>query len=285
VTHVYVLGLLAAFAYALGNVLQQKGTLETKAPEGDPRFLAEILRKPVWLLGMIMSIVGWVLQAAALKDGSLAVVQSLCALSLVIALPLGVRLTQQTVGRRSIVGAIVTLVGITVFNVVGQPQGGIDNPSARAWWISGVIVGVMVVPLVLVGRRRRGASAAALLALAAGLCFAYQAAVTKVFVDVVPDGFSAIVSSWSTWVVIISAIVGFGLQQASLKTGYLAPSMASVNSATLVGSMLLAVIVFEETLSKGGGRLPPALIGLVVAVIGVVMLATPEGTRKEAATT
>jgi hypothetical protein len=71
VTHVYVLGLLAAFAYALGNVLQQKGTLETKAPEGDPRFLAEILRKPVWLLGMIMSIVGWVLQAAALKDGSL----------------------------------------------------------------------------------------------------------------------------------------------------------------------------------------------------------------------
>jgi len=41
----YILALLAALSFALGSVLQQKGTLETDAAEGDPRFLKEILRK------------------------------------------------------------------------------------------------------------------------------------------------------------------------------------------------------------------------------------------------
>src|SRR5512139_2784601 len=106
----YILALLSAFSFALGSVLQQRGTLQTEAVEGDPRFLAEIIRKPVWLLGGLMQVCGWILRAAALDRGSLAVVQSLCALSLVFALPLGARLTEQQVGRRSIIGACVTLI-------------------------------------------------------------------------------------------------------------------------------------------------------------------------------
>ena len=35
-----ILALLAALAFALGNVLQQKGTLEASAGENDPHFLA-----------------------------------------------------------------------------------------------------------------------------------------------------------------------------------------------------------------------------------------------------
>jgi drug/metabolite transporter (DMT)-like permease len=276
---VYVLGVLAALSYALGNVLQQRGTLHTRATEGDPRFLAEILRKPIWLLGMFMSLLGWVFQALALRDGSLAVVQSLCALSLVFALPLGVRLTAQTVGRRSIIGAFVTLIGIVLFIVVGQPQGGISQPSATAWWISGIVVLVLVMPLVITAGRRRGPSSAALYAIAAGMCLAFQAAVTKIFVDQVGQGLGAILASWSTWLLIITGIVGFGLQQSSLKTGYLAPSMAGVNASDLVVSVLLAVFVYQETISHGGGRLLPAVIGIVLAVIGVMMLATPEGNQ------
>ena len=124
-----VLAILSALAFALGTVLQQRGTLETKAAEGDPHFLAEIIRKPVWLIGGALQICGWVLQAAALSRGSLAVVQSLCALSLVFALPLGARLTGQHVGRRSIIGASITLIGIITFVAVGQPQG--RNPSLK----------------------------------------------------------------------------------------------------------------------------------------------------------
>jgi len=147
-----VLALLAAFAFALGTVLQQRGTLQTSAAEGDPRFLAEIIRKPVWLLGGSLQICGWVLQAAALERGSLALVQSLCALSLVFALPLGVRLTGQRVGRRSIIGACATLIGIVSFVAVGQPQDGTTQPESGAWWTSGLIIVSLMLLVALAGK-------------------------------------------------------------------------------------------------------------------------------------
>jgi hypothetical protein len=46
-----ILALLSACVFALGTVLQQRGTLQTAAAEDDPRFLAEIIRKTIWLLG------------------------------------------------------------------------------------------------------------------------------------------------------------------------------------------------------------------------------------------
>src|SRR6516164_463663 len=89
------LAVLTAVAFAFGTVLQQKGTMTTRAGEQDPRFLIEILHEPVWLAGLIFQIAGWILQAVALDRTSLVVPQSLVSLSLVIALPLGVWLTGQ----------------------------------------------------------------------------------------------------------------------------------------------------------------------------------------------
>jgi drug/metabolite transporter (DMT)-like permease len=273
---VYLLGLLAAFSFALGLTLQQRGTLETSAPEGDPHFLAEIIRKPVWLIGGLLVTAGWILQAAALNYGSLILVQSLMALSLVFALPLGVRLTGQHVGRRSIIGAGTTLLGIILLVAIGQPQGGISEPGATAWWTAGLVVVGLVIVLVLLARRRRGAVAAALFAAAAGTCFGFQAAVTKVFVSDLGNGLGAIFSSWPVYVLVLSALSGFVLQQSSLKTGFLAPAMAALNAVTLAISVILGVTVFQESLSHGEGRLSPAIIGLVIAVIGVLLLSTPE---------
>jgi hypothetical protein len=54
----YYLALLAAFSFALGSVLQQRGTLQTKASEGVPHFLLEILKKPIWLVGGTLQISG-----------------------------------------------------------------------------------------------------------------------------------------------------------------------------------------------------------------------------------
>jgi drug/metabolite transporter (DMT)-like permease len=277
------LALLAAFSFALGTVLQQKGTLQTSAAEGDPHFLAEIIRKPVWLLGGSLQVCGWVLQAVALARGSLVVVQSLCALSLVFALPLGVRLTGQHVGRRSIIGASATLIGIVFFVLVGQPQGGTSQPETAAWWAAGLIIVALMLLLAWLARQRRGAVAAALFATSAGIGFAFQAAVTKVFVTQIGYGLAVILSSWTTYALILSALAGFALQQSALKTGFLAPAMAAVNAATLAMSVVLGIILFQETLSQGQVRLPPALFGLALAIFGVVLLASPEHKPSEVA--
>jgi hypothetical protein len=82
-------------------------------------------------------------------------------------------------------------------------------------------------------------------------------------------------TTWTTYALVVSALVGFALQQSALKTGFLAPAMAASNATTLVISVVLGVAVFDEALSSGSGRLLPAIVGLSLAVLGLAMLASP----------
>ena len=267
-----VLALLAALAFALGNVLQQKGTLETEAPEDDPRFLAQALKRPVWIAGAACQVGGWILQAVALKNGSLVVVQSLTAMSLVVALPLGARFTNQRITRRVMAGAVAMVVGIVLFLAVGSPQGGTSNPSASAWWSAGIVSILIIGALYRMGRKRQGATKALMFGSAAGVAFGMQAAVTKVFMELVGKGLTTLLTSWTIYVLVASAIVGFVLAQTALKTGILAPAMATSNAVTLFSSVLLGVTVFGESVSDGNDRLTPAVMGLL-ALVGIVLLA------------
>lgn len=267
-----LLALLAACAFAFGSVLQQRGTLEAPAAEGDPRFLIQILRRPVWLAGGLFQLVGWVLQAIALDKGGLAVVQSLTALSLVIALPVGAWLTGQVVSVRVLTGAACMVAGIVLFLSVGSPTSGSSKPPAAAWWSAGAFTVLAVGVLFQLGRRRRGAAKALCYGTAAGVCYAMQASVTKAFVPLVSKGVGTVLTSWTIYVLVVSAVFGFGLQQSSLKTGVLAPAMASSNAVTLFFSVVFGVTVYGESIA-GGARLGPAIVGLLVALVGVVLLA------------
>jgi drug/metabolite transporter (DMT)-like permease len=270
------LALSAAFAFAAGTVLQQRGTLRAPAGGEDAHFLVQILREPVWLGGAMLQALGWVFQAAALDRGPLVVVQALTTLSLVIALPLGVRLTNQHVGRTEIGAALAVVAGIVVFLTAGAPSSGNPHPSAAEWWAAGLLSVVLVGCLAGLGYRRRGAVRAALFGGAAGVGFALQAAVTKVFVGELGHGVGAVLTTWSTYVLIVSALVGFVLQQSALKTGVLAPAMAASNASTLVFSAVFGTVVFDERLAHGGGRIAVAVAGLVIAVLGVIRLAASE---------
>src|SRR6516162_854806 len=271
------LAIAAALAFALGTVLQQSGTLTTEAGEGDPRFLLQILHRPIWLAGAICQASGWVLQAMALDRASLVVVQSITALSLVLALPLGIKITHQHVGRRELSGAVLTLAGIIVFLSAGQPQGGHSQPGAADWWAACLLIFAAVAALFLVGSRFTGAAKALTLGAAAGLGYGLQAAVTKTFVTEVGGGIISLLTSWSVYVLILSAVTGFALQQSSLKTGVLAPAMASSNSVTLFTSVILGITVYGEELSKGGaGHSGSSVLGLVLALGGIALLAGSE---------
>lgn len=271
------LALLAAVLFALGTVLQQKGTMSVESADDDPRFLIQILHRPVWLAGAIFQASGWILQAMALDRAALLVVQSLTALSLVIALPIGMWLTSQHIGRREVTGAILTMLGIVFFLSAGQPQGGTSSPSAGTWWAACLITFALVGLLFGLGRRFTGAAKALTFGAAAGLGYGLQAAVTKTFVTEVHSGAAGLLTSWSTYVLIVSALTGLYLQQSALKTGVLAPAMASSNSVTLFSSVILGIAVYDETLSKTGApHSGAAAVGLAVAIAGIAFLAGSE---------
>jgi hypothetical protein len=99
------LALVAAFLFAVGTVLWQRGTLQAEAKASDPRFYVQILARPAWLAGTALTVLGGLCQIAALNQGPIVVVQPILVLSLVFALPFGVWLTDQRVGRWEVLGA------------------------------------------------------------------------------------------------------------------------------------------------------------------------------------
>ena len=269
-----VLALLAAFLFAVGLVLEQRAAMEERAEEAlRVGFLLRLLRRPVWLLGLLASGRGYVAQAAALGAGRLVVVQPILVTSLVFALPLGASFTGQHVGHREIVGAIAVTVGVAGFLVISDPSGGRDDAPFRQWLIVGGVSAAAAVLAVLVGIGRRAGVKAALFGAASGILFGLVAALTKSTVDRLGGGIGATLGDWHLYALAAVSLVAFALLQASLQAGALAPSIATLMVfETFVGGAI-GVMLFREHLHHSAPRLAGSLAMLATAMAGLTLLA------------
>jgi drug/metabolite transporter (DMT)-like permease len=271
--------LLSAFFGGLGIVLQQRGTLEAP-PAGSAGFVTSILRKPVWLAGAVCQFGCWAAQGAALARGPLSEVQPVISLQIVIALPLGIVITHQRVGRRDFLGAALVVIGVAVFVAVTNPTAGRSSAPAQVWLAATAVIAVLAVGCAIAGARRLPAARAAFFGAAAGVLFGYQAAAMNVFVGVVPDGVGAVLRSASTYELILSAVGGFYLLQTALQAGVLAPAIATSNAASPVTSVALGRVIFLETPQRTtGGKIVSAVSALLL-VLGLALLARGEAARE-----
>ena len=118
------LALVAAFLFALAATLQQKGALNLPTVSlAQPSSLLRLLGQTMWLIGTVALVVGYLIQAAALDRGRLSVIQPLLVTTVVFALPLGYFLTNQHVGRREVIGAVVIIVGLGSLRLLRRPCG------------------------------------------------------------------------------------------------------------------------------------------------------------------
>jgi drug/metabolite transporter (DMT)-like permease len=103
----------AAGCYEAAYVLQ---ALEARGADRDralrPGLLAQLARRPRWLGGTALSVLGAGLQVAALSLAPLTVVQPTLALGLLVLLYLGRRVLGESVGRRELAAALVLVAGV-----------------------------------------------------------------------------------------------------------------------------------------------------------------------------
>ena len=106
-----ILAFGSAAVFALGTVLQQRVVMDApEAKEASAGILFRLIQHPVWLGGIAAYGIAFGMQAAALGDGRLVVVQPILATTIVFALPLGVWLSSQRITRRDVIAAIVVTV-------------------------------------------------------------------------------------------------------------------------------------------------------------------------------
>jgi drug/metabolite transporter (DMT)-like permease len=264
--------LISAAFCALGIVLQQKGAMEAP-PASTGGFIGSILSKPVWLAGLGGQVLGFATEALALDKGALFVVQPIISLQVVLALPLGIWITHQRVGGREWLGAVAVLVGLGFFLGVSHPASGRDTVPTAVWIAATVGVAVLVAAVVVIGWHRPPGEKAALFGAAAGILFGFQAAAMKAFDTVVPGGISAMVTSWSSYALLFSALGGFYLMQTSLQVGALAPSIASTNAANPATTTALGRWMYLETPARTAGGKVVSVVSLALAFVGLIWLA------------
>ena len=268
-----VLALVAAFLFALAATLQQKGALNL--PEislRHPASLGRLVGQTMWVAGTAVLLTGYVVQAAALDRGRLAIIQPLLVLTVVFALPLGYFLTNQHVGQRELVGATVIVIGLALFASFGDPAGGNENAPGDEWAVAIAVLAVVCAGLLLYGGRGGLAAKAAGYGAAAGILFGLSAALTKPTLEFLHAGVDELLSHWEPYALAVAGILGFVLQQVSLGTGRLAASVATVSVANPVVGILLGVILLDERLSRPAWHVVVACIGLAGALGGAVAI-------------
>jgi drug/metabolite transporter (DMT)-like permease len=274
------LALVAAFLFALAAALQQRGALGL--PEisvRHPSSIARLAAQTMWLAGTAALLIGYVFQAAALDRGRLSIIQPLLVTTVVFALPLGYVLTSQHVGLREVAGAAVIVLGLALFAIFGDPAGGRENAPGGEWAIAFVVLGGLSAALIAFAGNRSVTSRAAAYGTVAGILFGLSAALTKPTLNYLHAG--QLLSHWEPYALALAGALGFVLQQVSLGTGKLAPSVATVSVANPVVGVLLGTLLLEERLSRPAWHVLVACIGLGVALIGAVVIAVANETRSE----
>ncbi len=271
-----VLAVISALLFALGTVLQQKAGMDAPASATSSGLLLRMARQPLWLAGIAFDIVGFVAQAAALRLGQLAVVQPLLVLSVVFALPLGVRFGDQRVGRREAAAAALVVVALVGFLAIANPSGGRSERSLSEWVVAGVACAAVCVPLSLLGRHGPAPRRAALLGAAAGVLFAFSAALTKAVVDELHLGVVHVIASWELYALVGVGYVSMTLNQLALNTRSLAATIASSTAIDPIVSVALGLTLFDEQIRASTLQAAGAFVALAAALIGMAVLARAE---------
>jgi hypothetical protein len=271
---VLVLAVSAACCLGFGFVLQQNAA--QRAPLSDflsPRLLFDLMQVPRWLGGIAFMAAGMVLGAIALSQGEISLVEPLLATNLLFALGLSRLQTRQSLGRQGWTGLGLLAGGVTAFIVAGEPRGGsaVTDPF-RHWLIIGAMVGLALL-LTAFAKRSRLSAGPVLLALAAGLLYGVQDALTRVSGQrFSAGGLTDLVTTWQPYGVVVIGVTGLILVQSAFETAPLRMSLPALTAAQPLAGIACGVGFLGDRLRTDAGALAWEAAGLAAIVGGIVLL-------------
>jgi drug/metabolite transporter (DMT)-like permease len=271
---VVVLALGSALGYAAAAVLQQRGARQMPASASlSPRLLLELVKLPAWQAGIAANLLAYALQFLALRRGSLVLVQPLLVSGLLLALLLGELLAPGALGRRDLLAALAIAVGLSLFLVAASPNRGAATASAGAWARLAVTVGLAVVALVWAAFRFHDRWRATLLAIAAGVLFAFAAALTKATGDVAGGGLHDLLTRWPPYALVAVGLTAVVLVQGAYRAGPLTASLPFLSVVEPAVGVAIGILLFHEHVSVEGWALASEAVGLVLVTRGIWVVA------------
>lgn len=266
--------LLAAASNALATVLQRYAARTVPLAEGlKLALIAELLRKPVWLVGFGAVIAAAAFQALALLNGELTLVQPLFVLELPFALFLAGIVLRRWLPPRGWAAVGCMVVGLGMGLWAASPSGGVNQPRPALWAAALPACAAAVLVLVAVAvRRPEGRVRATCFGLSAAVCYALTAGLLKDATQVWSDkGAAAFFTAWQTYGFALVGVAAVFLLENAMQSGPLVASQPALTLGDATVSLALGVTVFEERL-RGGWYAVPMLLGALLVVCGALVL-------------
>lgn len=260
-----VLAVAAAVANAVASVFQRKAARDRPESEAfELRLLWHLVRRPAWLGGVVAMVCGFVLQAAALGTGPIALVQPILIVELAFTLVLSAIVFHTALRVQEWLAVAGMSVGVALLLLALRPTGGQPRTASGLSWAlaSAATVGVVAV-LVFLGYRTHEAGRAAYLGVATGVTFGFTAALLT---GITAAGLGGLFTEWQTYALIVAGPAGFFLLQNALQGARLVASQPGLTLANPLTALLWGVTVFREQLQSGAW--------LALAVLGLGLIAT-----------
>jgi len=250
--------LASAFTFAISTSLKHASASQLARREDSRigawgRFARATLTHPLWLGAIAADAIGFSLQVIALHLGALALVQPLLISGLLFALLLR-RGAGQGASRWEILWGLVltgALGGFLLLARVGnptRPHNGVNHWPAGIAVAAGILLaGVCIV----IGRKRSGSPAAALLGVAVGISYAATAALLKSVTNIALQGPVPVLTSWQLYAVIASGAAGLMLNQVAFRAGPLTASLPAIATVDPLLSIAIGIVIFHEHIHHG----------------------------------
>jgi len=271
-------GLASAAGFATSNALQHRAA--GRVPETVERalaVLAHLARQRIWQVATAVSCGAMLLHALALRIGSLALVQPLMLVGVVLAVPLRAAVEHKRPTPSELQAVSVTVAGLALFVVCTNPA---PSEATPAPVVLGGFVAVCVAAALLALRASRRAAVdpkrqAALLGAGAGLMFGVTAGLLKTVGSALAAGQIGPV------VLTLGGLVGAGLlgtamNQRAYQIAPLAFSMPLVNVVDIIVAVVFGVVVFGESPTHSPGLLVLQAVGLGITAVGLRRISSLE---------
>jgi hypothetical protein len=272
-----------AASFGLASAIQQLATKQVPASGTlNPRLLLDLVRRPVWVLGIVTVIVGLSLQLVALAFGPLVLVQPLLVTGVLFGAVFSAVLAHRRVDHLVVFGSLGCVAGLSAFLVLARPTGGSAQLEKDGWALVplAVVLGVSVIVCLAVAGRFSGAVQVAALATATGVLYGLTAGLMKVITsDFRSGGFAEPFGHPVLYVVCAVGPLGFLLSQNTFQKGTLiAPALAIITIVDPLVGIAIGVSWLGERVSSSPAVLAGELISVLV-LIGSVWLLANRGTQ------
>jgi drug/metabolite transporter (DMT)-like permease len=262
--------LLASVLFNVGIVLQALDARVVPRSLG-LRFalLTRLLRRPLWLTGLALGLLGAIPQAIAYNRAPFVVVQPVLALGLLLVLALGARILHERVGLREIGGTVAIIGGVALVAWGAPPHSEVHRGPLAVLAVFAALSAAGLAPFAVRGSRF---DTGMLVIVATGCAFGATNVATKLVGDNLDLSHLSNAAAWA------AAGLGMGIAATIVNmTAFQRRAATTVVPASTAVQTFLPILLepffLREDWSSAVLDGAPLAAGLALALVGVILVA------------